>query len=118
MVKLNLPVLAKIGGISANFESLVRNIKPLFMHSPADFVNPVMDPKGGRNGSCLNSRIKSKIDLVIPEAIKFAKRTPIRRVYRLIDCPIISINIIAGAKVFVAPPSIDTDPTTANTPSY
>ena len=80
-------------------------------------VNPYIDPKGGRKGSCLNSSIKSKIDLVLLAAAKFAHITPINKAYRLVVYPVTSKNIIADEIVFVAPPNIETEPITPNSPS-
>ena len=88
------------------------------MHSPAVLVNPYIDPKSGKNGSCLNSKITSNIDFVLDEAAKFAKITPMRRAAKLVVYPVSSKKIIAGEIVLVAPPNKEAAPITPNNPSY
>ena len=117
IVKFNLPTLLIIGGISDNFDSLVKYIKLLFMHSPAVFVKPCIEPRGGRNGNYLNSKMTSKIDLVLLWAAKFAINTPISKASKLVVYPVSSKNIIAGEIVLVAPPKRATDPITPYNPS-
>lgn len=116
MVKFNLPVFERIGGMSASLDSLDKNMNPLFMHSPAGFMYPYIDPRGGKKGSYLNSKIRSNIDLVLLAEAKLAQSTPINRAKRLVVYPVSSKKIMAGEMVLVAPPNNETAPITPNSP--
>lgn len=79
-----MPIFETIEGMSANLDSFDKYIKLLFMHSPAVLVKPAMEPRGGRKGSLLNSRITSNIDLVLVAAAKLAEITVISNAYKLV----------------------------------